>query len=162
MNKGKNYEIYLMPEDKDLIDIFLMLDDRLNFDVIAFIALSLRQDVIKSVGEFSAQILPRIIISLKEFDDEEEARVAAINLIRFLKSILKQYSGIGYKPRFSAEIPGTKKLIYVGFGSGDYKESEAGGKAYKDKSLRAWLWSWIDSKEYMAYQKDSQRIVVPE
>lgn len=63
------------------------------------------------------------------------------------------YRGIWYHPRYSEEIPGTNKLIYAAYGSGDYKNI----KTNQSQCMRKGFWFW-QSAEDMVYKSEDQRL----
>jgi hypothetical protein len=166
LRRSNGYEFYLMPKDENLIDIFLLLnseDEKIKkiLENVAFIVFSLRPDVSKSI--WSNKNLPRIMIGLKPgpgVDGVSEKQKATMFALA-LSELLGGYSGIGYRPWYSAEIEvpdATNKLIYASYGSGDYKETKEGQKEYAAKKNKSWR-SWISSDvEDMAYKNDDQRI----
>ncbi|HEV2917375.1 MAG TPA: hypothetical protein VGW78_06555 [Candidatus Babeliales bacterium] len=153
----QHYEIYLMPKDKELVDVFLSLitggsSISAYWGDIAFIVIRPTPGVSTSV--YNGKYLPRIIIGLRPFVYRRDV----YNFVEVLKKLLSKYEGIGYHPRYSEEIPGTNKLIYAAYGSGDYKDTQAGQEKYKSMKSKSW-WRFISRDiEDMAYKNEDQRV----
>jgi hypothetical protein len=119
---GNHYELYLMPEDAELADVFHHVVDALdNADeaVKKCVAFVVVRAVPGTTYANERKVLPRVIVGLKDGVSQAEASVV-------LKVIYRETShifGIGKHPRYSEPVATSlKSLMYAGFGSGDYKE----------------------------------------
>ncbi|HEV2917374.1 MAG TPA: hypothetical protein VGW78_06550 [Candidatus Babeliales bacterium] len=178
LHEDGHYEVYLMPQDEYLVDVFLSLFGDFSsfidekdpyypkllaiFDafkefwhLISFIIIRPTPGVSTSV--YNGKYLPRIIIGLNETVDQETAH----NFVEQLKQLLVDFiaaGGIGYHPRYSEEIPNTNKFIYAAYGSGDYKDTQAGQQGYASMKSKSW-WRFISRDiEDMAYKSEDQRV----
>lgn len=125
-----HYEIYVMPNDLHLTDTFTTLITKLTqktnktlADSIAFIAIRPTSEIYNSSMPFIRQVLPRIVIVLKNTATKDNAQ----NIILILNELLKNKTASGYWPRYSEKIPNnvdqTPNLIYVGYGNSDFKSA---------------------------------------
>lgn len=158
-DKGNHYEIYLMPRDEDLISLFLELSSlERGSDLsknLAFIAVRATPGVTKS--PYNSKNMPRIIIGFTS-EAKPESVAAFVAYLMFAKKSGELFTerGLGIQPRYSKRI---NNLIYVAYGSADYKDSEAGQKEYatKPKTLLQRFWSG-PSDEAMAFPADDKPI----
>ena len=168
-HKDNHYELYLMPKDDFLVDLFVKLSSDEFFSseegkkvksIISFMALRPTPGVTKS--PFNGKNMPRIIIGFNSdaFKQEVERAVeyfhARITNYLLEKNISINQLGLGIQPRYSHKV---NNLIYVAYGSADYKDSVQGKKEYADKVQTWWQWwqRWVSgiSDEAMAYQNKS-------
>ncbi|HEV2917377.1 MAG TPA: hypothetical protein VGW78_06565 [Candidatus Babeliales bacterium] len=170
INKDDHYEFYLNPvgdkeKNKYISDFFnqlysLIKSKPLLASTIAFIALRPTPHTAKSV--WNGKWLPYVIIGFKPSANKGQA----VFLLSLLKKELSNWKGTGKHPRYSEEIPGTNELIYAAYGSGDFKDTQAGQEEYKSmkekpQSWGNWFWSFVYNMpegEDMAYKSEDQRI----
>jgi hypothetical protein len=156
-----HYEIYLMPWDHILVYIFTRLLNTMDIykmnqykKDIAFIAIRATPGI--SMSACSRKPLPRIIISLKP-NSTKDVLEAIIDII--LCDVYCTWfvpRGVG-RPRYSDEMLGSDKNIYVGFGSGDYKETAKGQREYAPMKSTSYWRFFSRNVEDMAYQNENQR-----
>jgi hypothetical protein len=150
---GNHYEIYLMPQNEKLVDVFLALLTAMNKykKDIAFIAIRPTPGI--SMSACSRKPLPRIIISLKPNSTKDVVE----SIVDTLLQDKMFFEGRG-RPRYSDKIVKSNKGIYIGFGSGDYKETAEGQREYAPmKSTSYWRFLSNDVED-MAYKNENQRV----
>jgi hypothetical protein len=169
---GNHYEIYLMPDDTRLVDLFLDITNLLNAmsdDVkqkIAFIALRPTPRVYDTnaiTSLFSRQVLPRIVICFKSEQSKKQDVEMVIRPIKnFIDSLVKanKVQTSGYHPRYSAKITDTDDIIYVGFGSGDYKKLPYRSDEFERKGPP--LWRAYDDMAYQKGREQELKMTVPQ
>ncbi len=125
------YEIYLMPDDSNLVytfgEITQVLHNELAAENIAFIAIR----PTPNPNNDAKQILPRIVIVLKHHASTANAE----QILKITYKALKKEANIkpsGYWPRYSEEIifddnawtpitENLKRIFYIGMGNTDFK-----------------------------------------
>lgn len=128
LTNQKQYEIYVMPNDSYLVYAFDAITKALkDAQSIAFIAI--RPTPILTNN--AKQILPRIVIVLKQGADKK----AAEQILQIAYTALKNETyikSVGYQPRYSQQVtvqdnawtPVTenlKKMFFIGMGNTDFK-----------------------------------------
>jgi len=155
-----HYELYLMPKDEYLVDVFLAVHDfckknKSNLtSTVSFIAMRPTPGVTKS--PYNSKNLPRIIIGFKNSATKDDV----IDMVQALNAHFEQawlnYQNIislNVQPRYSQKL---NDLIYAAYGSADYKDSALGMNMfrYKAKTLFQRWWSGA-SDDDMAYFNSS-------
>jgi hypothetical protein len=131
-NLGDHYEIYLMPDDNCLVDLFISIvalfgENRAGID---FIAIKLTPGVSYTRKLKSEEPLPRIIVSLKPTSNKTEAE----DVIQRIRTVIatNKYTGIKTKPRYSTKIiDPLADFVYAAHGSIAYKDTTKGADEYK-------------------------------
>jgi hypothetical protein len=164
LDKCNHYELYFIPlrGEKGGFSDFLK-------QLVAFIKNSKWEEIIDFIiahptpgashSVWNGKILPSIIVGFSpQAHKNQVARMTQI-----LAEELKDWQGTGDHPRYSEEIPGTKGLMYAGYG-GDCKETALGQEEYKNMRAKPSTWNWLKSfiytvnEEDMAYKSEDQRI----
>ena len=163
---GKHYEIYLMPSDTHLVDFFLDITNFLNTvpdlkKTIAFVALRPTPRIYDTnaiTSVFSRQVLPRIIICFRKGAFKISQPSILKNMIQWINRFITnktQYivQPSGYPPRYSEEIT---NIIYIGFGSGDYKKLHP--NEFKRHTKTTWYGRTVSEDNDMAYPEDMEEL----
>lgn len=157
--KWQHYEIYIIPDNEHLIDLFADINgwaqelDPAIKEHIAFIALRPTPDVYTTSNPLTRQVLPRIIICLKPMPADQTLQ----NYKEFTQSLIKnlyiQFSKTfnhmresGYHPRYSEKLT---PYIFVGFGGQNYKDI----KEHQNLFERNQTWYGTSAPTDMAYHK---------
>jgi hypothetical protein len=148
------YVISLMPKDENLIAVTLDLNGILEpwKKHIAFVAFRPTPGITKSA--WNSKTLSRIIIKLNVEDRGKEVAKIIIDTLKE-KYPNPNTTGLNVQPRYSKKV---NELIWVSYGSEDFKDSPT-GKArytpnkYKNSKLSRWLpWFFGPSDAEMAFE----------
>ncbi len=159
-----HYEIYLMPKDEYLGDLFVALTKYLNTDeklrkYVSFVAIRPTPGVTKS--PFNGKNLPRIIIGFKPSAMQLDVIDVVQKLDNKFKETWDNYAtvmGLNVQPRYSQKI---NNLMYAAYGSADYKDEVGAQAEYANKAktfFQRW-WSGL-SDDDMAYRDDAFAIKI--
>lgn len=170
-----HYEIYLMPKDEYITDLFLTINHNLMIkqnkaykDAIAF--LGIRPTPGTTRAPYNDKNLPRIIIGLKPNVDKQLVKqlvelIDGFGIETSYKNktvyIAGNLLGSNTQPRYSKQY---NNLIYTAYGSADYKDGKkfkesAEGKQLLNKTFMQKTWSewWYGpTDESMAYPDKSK------
>lgn len=152
-----HYELYLMPKDEYLVDVFLAINELLKNKttdlgkLVAFVALRPTPGVTKS--PFNGKNLPRIIIGFKRGTQPADMKKILNGLDAYFKQAWYNYQDIislNVQPRYSQKI---NDLIYAAYGSADYKDEVGAREDYVTKNTSFWRTWWPSepTNEEMAY-----------
>jgi hypothetical protein len=157
-------EMYLMPKDEYLGDVFVELNrmferEELGAEIVEFMAIRPTPGVTKSL--WNSKILPRIIIGFVPSSatlNLNKDKLQKMFIGGIMDALVKKFpdAGLGIQPRYSEKI---NDLIYLAYGSGDFKDSRKGQLVYppvEKRTLRMRLFGPRD--EDMAYRRPDQRI----
>lgn len=159
-----HYEIYLMPKDEYLGDLFVALTKYLNTDkklgaYVSFVAIRPTPGITKS--PFNGKNLPRIIIGFKPSATQLDVINVAQDLDKKFKETWENYAtvmGLNILPRYSQKI---NDLMYAAYGSADYKDSVKAQAEYAPKAKTFFQRWWSGpSDDDMAYRDDAFAITV--
>ena len=162
-----HYEIYLMPKDEDLAQVFASLPiwlEKYKSDIDFIGILPLRG---VATSACSNENLPRIIVGLKTGASKDIVTKMVSAIYSSKRTGDEYYKGIGTAPRYSAEfaVEGyynrliSDKLIYVGYGSGDYKEAHP--DEYTMKKKVPFLYFFSKEVDDKAYPSKEYRVIFP-
>jgi len=151
-NEGSFYYLFLNPNDANLVNVFLALNNtferNLNYyiDKIAFLAIRPTPGITKAPS--NGKNMPRIIIGFGP-SAKDEAVEEVMSMLDSLTINGKKISEISLnvQPRYSQKI---NPWLYAAYGSADYKDSDEGKKLFADKAKGLWFWQ-SPSDEDMAY-----------
>jgi hypothetical protein len=159
---NQHYEIYFMPDDAHLIDLFLTIIKYLNEsefkDRIAFVALRPTPRIYNDysvIGILSRQVLPRIIICLKGSGGIPTHKPIAQNIINAINNLIrsdqqfKRMKSEGYQPWGSQKLT---PFISTGLGSLDYKRSHL----HEFQAPRSWRTLYLSIGD-MAYPSGREK-----
>lgn len=151
----KHYELYLMPKDESLIATFIqtyyLIKERFNH-IVSFLAIRPTPGITKS--PFNSKNMPRIIIGFKEDADKKNIQT----LIQALNEKMREFNmseGLDIQPRYSHKL---NSLMYIGYGSPDYKDSKQGQKEYAGKAKTLWQRWFGATDEELAFKKPDLKI----
>jgi hypothetical protein len=150
---SNHYELYLMPIDAEIADLFHAVVNALNADEdvkehIAFIVVRLTPGITRRTT--NRKILPRIIVGLHDGVSKANAN----KILKIVHNATSQNTSIDKHPRYSQPIfPPVKVVIkptilYAALGGGDYKD------VHRDEFERKTGILW-DAPDDMAYKNSA-------
>jgi hypothetical protein len=146
----EHYELYLMPKDDYLVDIFLAVHDFLKLqkineasaaNAVAFIALRPTPGITKS--PYNAKNLPRIIIGFKHGATKKDVINIAQMLDEYFKTAYTNYLDVislDVQPRYSQQL---NKLMYAAYGSADCKDEAGAQEEFARKKAKTFWQRWV-------------------
>lgn len=152
-----HYEIYFMPKNEELVDVFLAIDQQLQThnNHVAFLAMRPTPGITKS--PYNSKNMPRIILGFNNNTSKDAVLKVLQPLYTMLKEKFPNAMLHNATPRYSKKID---DLMYVAYGSADYKDG-AGYKKPKTKTIFQWLWSGPSDGD-MAFGDKAKEITIAE